>query len=241
MSRSTEMTGRTVAEATAKALRELGISTSEAEITVLARGRRGLFGILPGTPARVRVAHRQSNRDRAEALVRDIVRRMHMSCQLDVVERRHDIHIGIETAGTDSILVGKGGTTLQALEYLVNRMLQSENRKGQRVLLTVGGYRRPDDDEHEEPDGERTERPERSGRGRRNRGRRGRGRSHGERGEQPREQQPRQPEPVAAGAPSGGRSGGRGRRRSGRGRRRRGSGGTPRTEAGGGGQAQQGS
>jgi len=232
MSRSTEATGRTVAEATAKALRDLGISSSEADITVVARGRRGLFGILPGTPAKVRVSHRESNRDRAETLVRDIVRRMHMSCQLDVVERRQDIHIGIETAGTDSILVGKGGTTLQSLEYLVNRMLQNENRKGQRVLLSVGGYRRPDDEfDRDTPE----QRPEPSGRsrGRRNRGDRGRER-------QPRgEQAQGRPEPVAAGAPAGGRSGGRGRRRSGRGRRRRGSGGKPRTDQGAGGQGQQ--
>jgi hypothetical protein len=235
MSRSTEATGRTVAEATAKALRELGISTNEAEITVLARGRRGLFGILPGTPARVRVAHRLSNRDRAETLVRDIVRRMHMSCQLDVVERKHDIHIGIETAGADSILVGKGGIPLQALEYLVNRMLQNENRKGQRVLLTVGGYRRPADEEEDFSD----DRPERSGRGRGRRRRGDRGRDRQPQRQPGADQQHGQPEPVAAGAPAGGRSGGRGRRRSGRGRRRRGSGGKARTEQGASGQGQQ--
>ncbi|MBM3307623.1 MAG: Jag N-terminal domain-containing protein [Candidatus Eisenbacteria bacterium] len=194
MTRSTERTGRTVAEATASALRELGITTDEAEVTVVTRGRRGLFGIFPGTPARVRVAHRQSARDRAETLLRDMLRRMDISCQLDTLERRHDLHIDVSTAGDDALLSDKGGLALASLEYMVNRILQNEDRNSQRVILSVGGHRPRVSDE-----------PEPS--------RRPRGRRHGDRGTRQ-----EAPEAVGAAAP-GARSGGR--RRSGRGRRRR--------------------
>jgi hypothetical protein len=218
MTRTVETTGKSVAEATANALKQLGVSSDQAEISVISRGRRGLFGIFPGTPARVRATHRLATRDRAEGIVQDLLKLMRISCQLDVVERRHDLHINIETAGTDGILVGKGGLTLISLEYIVNRMLQNENRKGQRVLLDVVGYKRRREDEPSDDDaGDR-----RSRRG----GRRGEGRSEGRR-------EP-ESEPVAAAAGTG-RSGGR--RRSGRGRRRRGGGGRPRPPAQGGEQA----
>jgi len=217
MSRTVEATGKNVAAATANALRQLGVTSDQAEISVVNRGRRGLFGIFPGTPARVRVSHRESTRDRAETIVRDLLKRMQVGCMLDVVERRHDLQITIETAGTDGILIGKGGLTLISLEYLVNRMLQNENRKGQRVLLDVAGYKRRREDEPS--DGESDD----------SRGRRG-----GRRRE-PRRDRDQQPVGAAVGAGQTGESqAGAGRpasrRRSGRGRRRRGSGRRPRPQ-----------
>lgn len=207
MTRTVEATGRSVAEATARALKEMGVSSDQAEVSVITRGRRGLFGIFRGTPARVRVTHRLSTRDRVEGILHDLLKLMHISCQLDVVERRNDLHISIETAGTDGLLTGKGGLTIISLEYLVNRMLQNENRKGLRVLIDVAGHKRRREDEAPEdgPD---------AGRSRRGSGRGERGRD-GDR------------QPVAAGAATGRPSG---RRRSGRGRRRRGPGGGPKPE-----------
>ncbi len=218
MTRTVEATGRTVAQATANALKQLGVHSDQAEIIVISRGRRGLFGIFPGTAARVRASHRQSTRDRAEVIVEDVLKRMRMSCQLDVVERRHDLHITIETAGSDGILIDKGAIALLSLEYIVNRMLQSENRKGQRVVLEVAGYTRRSGDELPQ-DGSDDRRSARGGRRR-----------------EPRREPRREGEaqPVAAGVGTGRPAG---RRRSGRGRRRRGSGGRPKPQAQGGGQS----
>lgn len=220
MTRTVEGTGKTVAEATANALRQLGVSSDQAEISVVSRGRRGLFGIFPGTPARVRASHRQSTRDRTEEIVRDLLKRMHIGCMLDVVERRHDLQITIETAGTDGILIGKGGLTLVSLEYIVNRMLQNENRKGQRVLLEVAGYKRHREDE------EAQDQPEER------RSRRGGRRSEPRQRNEPRRESEGQPVGAAVGTQRTG-----GRRRSGRGRRRRGSGSRPKPQAQGGEQA----
>jgi hypothetical protein len=165
----------------------------------------------------VRVTHRLSTRDRAEGILQDLLKRMHISCQLDVVERRNDLHITIETAGTDSLLTGQGGLTVISLEYLVNRMLQNENRKGQRVLLDVAGHKRRRD--AEAPDDGSDD---------------GRSRRGGRRGER---RPDRDRQPVAAGAADAGTGRSGGRRRSGRGRRRRGPGGPPKAQPQGGKQA----
>jgi spoIIIJ-associated protein len=146
MTRSIEMTGASVAEATANALRKLGIPRDEAEVQVVNAGRRGFLGIVRGVPATVRVSHRLSTRDRAEEIVTSILRLMGFSSQLHVSEDKHHIVLDIETAGTDGLLIGKGGHTLSALEYVVNRVLQRENRRSAKVILDVSGYKRRRED-----------------------------------------------------------------------------------------------
>jgi spoIIIJ-associated protein len=145
MARSCEATGKTVADATRTGLLELGISKDEAEVTVINRGGRRFFGLLPGAAARVRVSQRLSTHVRAEEIVSTLLRHMRFSAQLDVTEEKNAVVINIETAGADGLLIGKAGFTISALEYIANRMLQREGRRGGRVILDVGGYKRKRD------------------------------------------------------------------------------------------------
>jgi len=201
MIRTCESTGKTVADATRSGLLELGISKDEAEVTVINRGGRRLFGLLPGAPARVRVSQRLSTHQRAEEIVSTLLRLMRFSAQLDVTEDKHAVIINVETAGSDTILIGKAGFTLAALEYVANRMLQREGRRGGRVILDVGGYKRRQDASGKAPapnrefgdeDGDEVRRPARR------EGRRGAPRGQG------------------GGGGGGGGGRGRGRRRRGR-------------------------
>ena len=146
MANIVESTGKDVAEATRRALHKLGISRKEAEITIVTEGRRGFLGIFPGSPARVRASRRMPPRERAEEVLTSILRRMSVSSQLHVSEEKNGIVIDIETAGADGLLIGKGGSTLSALEYIVNRILQRETRKTPRIILDVSGYNRRRED-----------------------------------------------------------------------------------------------
>jgi len=141
MNRTIEVTGRDVSEATRKALRKLGVGRKEADITILEEGKRGFLGLFGGSPARVRVAADESTRERAEQVLSTVLRLMTFSSQLHVDEEKNSIQIAIETAGADGLLIGKGGHTLSAIEYVVNRMLQRENNKSARVTLDVSGYK----------------------------------------------------------------------------------------------------
>jgi spoIIIJ-associated protein len=141
MNRTVEVNGRNVAEATRKALRQLGVGRKEADVTILEEGRRGFLGIFGSVPARVRVACDESTRDRAEKVLTDILRLMTFSSQLHITEEKNSLQIGIETAGADGLLIGKGGSTLSAIEYVLNRMLQRENSKSARITLDVSGYK----------------------------------------------------------------------------------------------------
>jgi spoIIIJ-associated protein len=146
MTRTHEAVGRDVQEAKRNALSKLGVSEDRAEIAILDRGRRGFFGIIPARPARVRVSTRVSTRSRAEEVVSSILRLMRFSSQLHITEDKNRLIVDIETAGADGLLIGKGGHTLSAIEYVVNRMLQRENRKTVKVVLDVSGYKRRRED-----------------------------------------------------------------------------------------------
>lgn len=142
MNRTVEATGRDVAEATRKALRELGVARKEARVTVLDEGRRGFLGLFGNSPARVSASCSESTRARAEKVLDTILRLMTFSSsQLHVTEEKNTLFVGIETAGADGLLIGKGGTTLSSIEYIVNRMLQRDNNKSSRVILDVSGYK----------------------------------------------------------------------------------------------------
>jgi spoIIIJ-associated protein len=60
-----EFTGKTVEEATAEGLAKLGLHTEQADVEVLSRGSRGIFG-LGSEPARVRISRRAAAAKKAE-------------------------------------------------------------------------------------------------------------------------------------------------------------------------------
>lgn len=141
MNRTIEVTGKDVAEATRKALRQLGVAKREAKVTILDEGRKGFLGLFGGSPARVLASCSEPTRGRAEKVLNTMLRLMTFSSQLHVAEEKNAMVIGIETAGADGLLIGKGGNTLAAIEYVLNRMLQRENSKSTKVLLDVSGYK----------------------------------------------------------------------------------------------------
>jgi spoIIIJ-associated protein len=146
MTKAQEATGRDVAEAKRNALTKLGVTDDRVEITILDRGRRGFLGIIPARPARVRASTLITSRHRAEEIVSSLLRLMRFSTQLHITEDKNKLIVDIETAGADGLLIGKGGGTLSALEYIVNRMLQRENRRSAKVVLDVSGYKRRRED-----------------------------------------------------------------------------------------------
>jgi spoIIIJ-associated protein len=146
MTRTVEGTGKDVAEATSRALAKLGIEKHEADVRVIERGRKGFLGLFGGAVARVAASERTNARDGAEQIVSDMLRLMRLSCQLHVTEEKNALIIDIETAGSDGLLIGKGGHTLSALEYVANRMLQRGSKKSPKIILDVSGYKRRRED-----------------------------------------------------------------------------------------------
>lgn len=139
---SLERSARTIDEAVASALNELGVAREDVEIEVLEEGNKGLFGLIGGKLARVRVTVRDKREEKAEEASRflqGMLDRMGLEC---TVEREFEgenlkLNINGEELG---LVIGRRGQTLDSLQYLVSLVV---NKEGDwlRVVLDAEGYR----------------------------------------------------------------------------------------------------
>jgi spoIIIJ-associated protein len=145
-----EMTGETVGEAKWAALRELerlrpGLDKSAVHFEVLSEGERGLLGV-GYAPARVQASvpdvapALESRGDESElaqdvrGLVERIASTLGVHCRVDVRENDDGLYVNC-TGGDLGVLIGRYGQTIDAIQYLVNAIV---NRRGEeRIDVTV--------------------------------------------------------------------------------------------------------
>ena len=163
---SLETEGKSIEEAVEAACNQLKVSREKLEIEVLNSGSTGIFGIMGSKKARIRATVKEeieiipeiqtpiqvepdsrtvlsSDIDKVEEariLTQDLLKLMGLEATLQVVQEKETIHIRID-GDTSGLLIGRRGQNLDALQYLITRIL---NRKGPdkiKVLLDSGDYR----------------------------------------------------------------------------------------------------
>ena len=144
----TTVTGKTVDEALAKAVAELGApDVASISYTVLEEPKKGLFGI-GATPAKIVASYTPEKvTSKEESVALDFVKRLiaDMGIEADVtMSDKEDggklISIDGESAGA---LIGHHGDTLDALQYLTG-LAANNGRTGDdytKISVDVGGYR----------------------------------------------------------------------------------------------------
>lgn len=138
--RSVQRSGRTVEEAVAAAVEELGVPSDRVTVEVLDEGKAGFLGI-GARPATVRVTVKETRAERVEAFLGDVCEAMGVGVRMEIREDGEYIHVDI-TGQEAGILIGHHGQTLDALQYLTNLVAARVDRHGPRVLLDVEGYRK---------------------------------------------------------------------------------------------------
>lgn len=136
-----EKVGRTVEEAVASALADLGVSEESAVVEVLEEPSKGLFGFFGVRPARVRVSVRETPSARARELLQRIFKVMNLSVDIEIKERNNNLAINLSGNGL-GILIGRRGETLNALQYLLNLCVNKNQVQRSKIVLDVEGYRR---------------------------------------------------------------------------------------------------
>ncbi|MBI4588796.1 MAG: Jag N-terminal domain-containing protein [Candidatus Rokubacteria bacterium] len=136
-----EQTGRTPDDAVAEALRKLGLPREYVLVLTLAEGAKGFLGFggqearvrLTVTPAGERLIQARVTLERLLAL---------MGVQADVYAEERQGFLHLEVSGEHAgLLIGKYGQTIEAVQFLVGRIL--DRRIGERiqVQIDVEGYR----------------------------------------------------------------------------------------------------
>ncbi|MEW5692952.1 MAG: RNA-binding cell elongation regulator Jag/EloR [Candidatus Hydrogenedentota bacterium] len=133
--------GKNVEEVIEDFLKSKNIQRNEIEYEVLDDGTPGLFGLVGYKKARVRIKLKRTEEESAENLIKEILKKMGFDVKLDTIREEERTFINILTEDDSSLLIGKRGKTLSALQYIINTILSIKMGTSKRVILDVGNYR----------------------------------------------------------------------------------------------------
>ena len=145
MKKQVKITAKTIEEAVAKAVEELGApDVSDIEYTVIEEPKKGLFG-LGSTPAVIEATYQKNG----VALALEFLTRLTKDMGMDVTMSVHDGTNGDKVIAIDGdhagVLIGHHGDTLDALQYLsnlaANKKTEGEKREYVKITIDVENYR----------------------------------------------------------------------------------------------------
>ena len=144
MLKSVEKTAKTMEEALASALEELGVSEDRVTVEILEEPSKGLFGFIGGKPARILVTVRPVDAlTVGKQFLSDLFQAMHISVELEIDAPEEEGPVTINLRGEDlGILIGKHGQTLDALQYLTNLAANRDAEEKMKFVIDVEEYRR---------------------------------------------------------------------------------------------------
>jgi spoIIIJ-associated protein len=163
---SLEIEGKSIEEAIENACSQFNLTRDQLTIEILNSGSTGIFGIVGSKKARIRVTVKEEPQEpvqdetilppvdlsmeegvnvgdpvnEAQTVLQDILTQMGLDVTLQVRQEKETILIRID-GDKSGLLIGRRGQTLDALQYLMTRIL---NRKGPdklKVILDSGDYR----------------------------------------------------------------------------------------------------
>ncbi len=125
-----ESSGKDLNDALAQGIKALGVTESEVTYEIIAQNE---------TETKVRVKIKEP-RQYLIALTNYFISNLGFKTNISVFKDEQGYTINIKTRGGDSLLIGRNGETLWALQYLISRLARRfySNAK---ILLDVNGYR----------------------------------------------------------------------------------------------------
>jgi len=158
-----EFSGRNVEEAIEQGLKELGLSRDDVEIEILDEGKAGLFGLMGASPAKVKLIVKPlkglQGEEKGEVVREKPTRIDLISAQkrakeeLDEILRLMGIEAEVATSleggkvvadirsENGAILIGKKGQTLNALQSIVNLIVNRDEETRTKIIVDTESYR----------------------------------------------------------------------------------------------------
>lgn len=134
--------GATIEEAFANALRELNADENiDVKKDVLELPSKKVLGLFGGSPARVRVWYEEDSQESALDFLKNVLIAMGAE-NVSVSQKESEEGLSIKVDCEDnSLLIGRHGDTLDALQYLTGLVANKGNEDYCRVSIDVGDYR----------------------------------------------------------------------------------------------------
>jgi spoIIIJ-associated protein len=145
-----EFEGKTTEEAIDNAHRQLNLSENEMEIEILEPGSAGIFGLVGGRKAKVKVTITKEEPEPAVEnngleIAKDALENILSLIPMEGVTLRAqntDGTIALDIEGDKSgLLIGRKGRTLDALQFIVNKIVNKTLQKRVQVVVDSENYR----------------------------------------------------------------------------------------------------
>ena len=139
-----DIEGKTVEEATKKALSLLKINDmNKINIEVLDEGKSGIFGFGISRPAKIRVYYQQEDDigQQAKEIIEKILMLMEVEAKVkDYKESENKVYVELESSSS-GLIIGKKGKTLEALQFMVNLLVNKMTNSEKKIILDIESYR----------------------------------------------------------------------------------------------------
>jgi spoIIIJ-associated protein len=161
-----EIEGKSVEEAIAAASERLQLPPDKMDIEVLSKGSSGIFGLM-SKKAKIRATPKElpvhAAADRAKEILGEILQYIDLPTVVEAETRNSHVYLNIVSNGS-GLLIGKRGKTLNALQFLVAKILQKEMGENVSVVVDTENYRSKREDSLTELAGQLREKVRRTGR-----------------------------------------------------------------------------
>jgi len=143
-----EFEGKTTEEALENASRELDLQPEELNFDILEPGSAGIFGLVGGKKAKIRItlekpeeAISENGVQLAREALEKILGLIPVETTVNAEQTDGKIVLSIE-GDTSGLLIGRRGKTLDALQYIVNKIVNKALDKKTYVVVDSENYRK---------------------------------------------------------------------------------------------------
>ena len=148
-----EFEGKTTEEAIQVASRELAIPEEELSIDIIEPGSGGIFGLVGGKKAKIKVVieadeqneYTEDEKDDGIQLAKDALENIlaRIPVEASVQAEPNDGKIILDIDGDKSgLLIGRKGKTLDALQFIVNKIVNKAMERKMHVVVDSENYRK---------------------------------------------------------------------------------------------------
>ena len=134
-----ETEGDTVEEAIEHVLNELEATREQVTIDIISEPTKGILNF-GAKPAKIRATLKQDVSTAPETILKEILNRMRIDAEVESEFIDGSTHLNIAT-GSPALLIGKHGQTLDAIERLLNCIINKASLVKKRVFVDTEGYR----------------------------------------------------------------------------------------------------
>ncbi|MBP8646304.1 MAG: protein jag [Syntrophobacteraceae bacterium] len=139
-----EIEEKSVEDAISLACEKLKLPREKLEIEILSKGSSGIFGIVGAKKAKIRVTPKvmppEVVAERAKEILVEVLKHVDLPTVVESEAQEDHVCLNIISNGS-GILIGKRGKTLNALQYLVGRIVQREMGENISVIVDTENYR----------------------------------------------------------------------------------------------------